>query len=114
LSTGFLAREIQLLDKSMGIDVHIEDICDFVDLDDDDDTTTTNNTNTIQQHQPIINIINSNVTIGNNNNTTFSDNVIYDHNDEYEFVFEEPDGVFGAPSAGANDDDLDFGNIIEI
>jgi hypothetical protein len=111
----FLAREIQLLDKSMGIDVTIDDICDFIDIDEnDDDTTTTDNTNTMHQQQPIINIINSNVTIGNNNNNTYSDNVIYDHNDEYEFIFEEPGGEFGAPSAGDNDDDLDFGDIIEI
>ena len=96
----------------MGIDVDIDEICDFIDLDDNDDITESSN-NTIQHQQPVINIINSNVTIGNNNNTTFSDNVIYDNNDEYEFIFEEPGGEFGAPSAGA-DDDLDFGNIIEI
>ena len=115
----FLAREIQILDKSMGIEVTIDDICDFVDLDiDDDETTTTDNTNTIHQ-QPIINIINSNVTIGNNNNnnTYHSNNVISDHDDDYNFIFEEPYGEFGTPSAGDNDDDidgLDFGDIIEI
>ena len=104
----------------MGIDVTIDDLCDFIDLDDnDDDTTTTDNTQPIQQ-QPIINIINSNVTIGNNNNnnTYHSNNVISDNdNDDYNFIFEEPEGTFGVPSAGANDDDIDgfdFGDIIEI
>jgi hypothetical protein len=67
----FLARDIQLLDKSMGIDVDIDDICNFIDLDDNDDMTeSSNNTQPIQNQQPIINIINSNVTIGNNNNNT--------------------------------------------
>jgi hypothetical protein len=83
----FLARESQLLDKSVGIDVSIDDICDFIDFN-DDDTVSSANTNTIQQ-QPVINIINSTVTIGNNNNHTYSNNVIYDDtNDEYEFIFE--------------------------
>jgi hypothetical protein len=106
-----LAREIQILDKSMGIDVTIEDICDFIDLDDNDytDGDSSINTNTLQQ-QPIINIINSTVNYHSNN-------VVYDHdnnNDEYNFIFEEPEGTFGVPSAGPDDDDLDFGDIIEI
>ena len=30
----FLARDVQILDKSMGLDVDIEDICEFIDFDD--------------------------------------------------------------------------------
>jgi hypothetical protein len=116
----FLAREIQILDKSMGIDVTIDDLCDFIDLD-DDITESTDNTNTMQHQQPIINIINSNVTIGNNNRYS-SDNIVYgdDNNNDYDFIFEEPEGTFGVPSAGSHDDDiandinLDFDDIIEI
>ena len=113
----FYAREIQILDKAMGIDVSIDDLCDFIDLDDNDDITESSNNTNIQQ--PIINIINSTVTIGNNNRYA-SDNIVYDHNDDYNFIFEEPEGVFGVPSAGPHDDDidndihLDFGDIIEI
>jgi hypothetical protein len=113
----FLARDIQILDKSMGIDVYVEDICEFVDFDDDDDTSTntnsiTTNTNTTN-FQPVFNITHSNVTISN----TPSRNVVYDNNDDLEFVFESPEGTFGVPSAGPLDDDidgLDFGDIIEI
>jgi hypothetical protein len=111
----FLARDIQILDKSMGIDVNIDDIFVFIDFDDDDDTTITNPipTNTHTNLQPVFNITNSNVTISN----TPSRNVVYDNNDDYEFVFESPEGTFGVPSAGPLDDDidgLDFGEIIEI
>jgi hypothetical protein len=113
----FLARDIQILDKSMGLDVDIEDMCDFIDFNDDDDSTITNsinaNTNTNTNYQPVFNITNSNITITN----TPSRNVVYDNNDDYEFVFESPEGTFGAPSAGPLDDDidgLDFGDIIEI
>jgi hypothetical protein len=99
----------------MGIDVLIDDICEFVVFDGYDDDSVSTNTNNNSNQQPVINIINSNVIIRHNNNNTYSDNIIYDdNNDEYEFVFEEPGGDFGAPSAGANDDDLDFGDIIEI
>jgi hypothetical protein len=115
----FLARNIQILDKSMGINVDVEDICDFIDFD-DDDTLSSNTTNTnpitINTHhlQPIFNITNSNVTISK----TPSRNIVYDNtNDDYKFVFESPEGTFGVPSAGTLDDDidgLDFGNIIEI
>ena len=67
-----LARDIQLLDHAMGINVDIDDICEFVDFDVDYETgdetasslTTSTTTNT-QSHQPVINIINSNVTISN-------------------------------------------------
>jgi hypothetical protein len=96
----------------MGINVDITDICDFIDLDDNDDNDgeSSINTNTLQ-HQPIINIINSTVNYHSNN-------VVYDDNNDYDFVFEdEPEGTFGVPSAGPNDDDidgLDFGDIIEI
>jgi hypothetical protein len=109
----FLARDIQILDKSMGIDVGVDDICDFIDFDDDDDTTITTNTHTHTNSQPIFNITNSNVTISN----TPPRNVVNDNNDDYEFVFESPEGTFGVPSAGPLDDDidgLDFGDIIEV
>ena len=115
----FLARDIQILDKSMGLDVNIEDMCDFIDFADDDDSTITNsinanaNTHTNTNYQPVFNITNSNITITN----TPSRNVVYDNNDDYEFVFESPEGTFGVPSAGPLDDDidgLDFGDIIEI
>jgi uncharacterized protein YdhG (YjbR/CyaY superfamily) len=69
------------------------------------------NTTTHTNFQPVFNITHSNVTI------TPSRNVVYDNNDDYEFVFESPEGTFGVPSAGPLDDDiegLDFGDIIEI
>ena len=108
MSTFFLAREIQLLGKSMGIDVSIDEICEFVDFDGYDDDSVSTNTNSNSNQQPVINIINSTVNYHSNN-------VVYDNNnDDYNFIFEEPEGTFGTPSAGPDDDDLDFGDIIEI
>ena len=110
----------------MGIDVDIDDICEFIDFDMDndnldyhhDDDNSSANTNTNQQ--PIINIINSTVTIGDNHHTTNTNHIIYDDtNDEYEFIFENSFfGTYGAPPSAGDDieDDihLDFGDIIEI
>jgi hypothetical protein len=110
-----LARDIQILDKSMGIDVTIDDICEFIDFNPDDDislslSTNTNNTNNTN-FQSIINITNSNVTISNTPNR----NIVYDDDDNIDFVFESSEGTFGAPPANGDDiDDLDFSDIIEI
>ena len=75
--------------------------------------STITNTHT-QARQPVINIINSNVTIANEP----SRNVVYDDNDNLEFIFKEPFGTYGAPPSEGDDieDDihLDFGDIIEI
>ena len=109
-----LARDIQLLDHAMGVNVEIDDICEFVDfgLDYDtcDETASTLTASTItntytQSHQPVINIINSNVTIANEP----SRNVVYDDNDNLEFIFEEPDVV-------DYDDmpEINFDEIVEI
>ena len=87
-----LARDIQLLDKAMGIDVDIDEICEFIDFGLDYDTgdetasTITNSTTNTTAQQPIFNIINSHVTISNQP----SRNVVYD-DDNLEFIFEEPD-----------------------
>ena len=108
-----LARDIQLLDRAMGVDVDIDDICEFVDFgldydtgDETASTLTTSTTNT-QSHQPIFNIINSNVTISNQP----SRHAVYDDDDNLEFIFEEPDDEH------CDDDDmpeLNFDEIIEI
>ena len=110
-----LARDIQILDNSMGINVDIDDLCEFIDFNPDEDISISSNNTSIPVSQPrfqdIININNSNVTI------TPSRNIVYDNDDDLEFVFESPEGTFGVPSAGPNDDDidgLDFGDIIEI
>ena len=103
-----LARDIQLLDKSMGVDADLEDLFEFIDLDDDvveldnDDDIV----QPIQTIHPTINIINSNVTISSQP----SRNIVYDNDDNMEFVFEELD-------APVDDDDmpiLNFDEIVEI
>ena len=109
-----LARDIQLLDQAMGFNVEIDDICEFVDFgldyDTGDESASTITTSTIpnthtQSNQPIFNIINSNVTIANEP----SRHVVYDYDDNLEFIFEEP-------NATVDDDmpELDFDDIIEI
>ena len=107
-----LARDIQLLDRAMGVDVDIDDICEFVDFGLDYDTgdetasTLTTSTTHTQSQQPVFNIINSHVTISNQP----SRHVVYD-DDNLEFIFEEPDDVH------CDDDDmpeLNFDEIIEI
>ena len=108
-----LARDIQLLDQAMGIDVNIDDICEFVDFgldyDTGDETASSLTTSTVNthSHQPIINITNSHVTIANER----SRQVLYD-DDNLEFIFEEPDDLH------CNDDDdipeLNFDEIVEI
>jgi hypothetical protein len=109
-----LARDIQILDKSMGINVDIDDPCEFIDFNDDDDVTLSPNSNSIPVNtnthlQPIINITNSNVTITPNRH------IVYDDDDNIDFVFESPEGEFGAlPSAGDDIEGLDFSDIIEI
>ena len=108
-------HQIQLLDVSMGMDIQLSDVFQFIgeNYEDDDDqshSTTTNDTHT----QPIINIVNSNVTITNTPNR----HIVYDDDDNLEFVFESPEGTYGAPPADGDDDcddiGLDFGEIIEI
>jgi hypothetical protein len=99
-----LAQDIQILDKSMGIDVTIDDLCDFIDFDDDVKTLSSSNTNTIPLNnytnlKPIINITNSNVTISNTPNR----HIVYDDDDNLEFVFESPEGTFGAPPLAGDD-----------
>ena len=108
-----LARDIQILDKSMGIDVDIDDICEFVDFDmdyDDGEETASSLTNTTtslsQTTQPIINIINSNVTISNEP----SRHVVYDDEDNIEFVFEDPD----VPVDYDDMPEINFDEIVEI
>ena len=116
-----LARDIQFLDHAMGVDVEIDDICEFVDFgldyDTGDETASTLTASTIantHSQQPVFNIINSRVTISNQP----SRNVVYDDDDNLEFIFEEPFGTYGAPPSAGDDieDDihLDFGDIIEI
>ena len=106
-----LARDIQLLDHAMGVDVEIDDICEFVDFGLDYDTgdetasTLTASTTNAPAQQPVININNSNVTFSNER----SRNVVYD-DDNLEFIFEEPD-------ASVDYDDmpeLNFDEIVEI
>jgi hypothetical protein len=85
-------NQIKLSDLSMGLDVDLVDIFDLIFDDDnnkvnDDSTLTTEiplkpNTNL----QPIINIINSNVTIAN----TPHRHIVYDDDDNIKFVFEKP------------------------
>ena len=107
-----LARDIQLLDQAMGVDVDIDDICEFVDFgldyDTGDDTASTLTTSTVNthSHQPVINITNSNVTISNQP----SRHIVYDDDDNLEFIFEEPDAI-------DYDDDMpeiNFDEIVEI
>ena len=94
-----------------GVDVEIDDICEFVDFGLDYDTgdetasTLTASTTNAPAQQPVINIINSNVTFSNER----SRNVVYDE-DNLEFIFEEPD-------ASVDYDDmpeLNFDEIVEI
>ena len=57
-------------------------------------------------HQPVINITNSNVTISNQP----SRHIVYDDDDNLEFIFEEPDAI-------DYDDDIpeiNFDEIVEI
>jgi hypothetical protein len=92
------------------------DIFDFVPFDNDNDEYSCNATPPQSMHiqpiQPVINISNSSVTI---NNT--SRGIIYDNNDNYEFIFEEPEGIYGAPPPAGddieNDINLEFDDIIE-
>jgi hypothetical protein len=107
-----LARDIQLLDYAMGINVEIDDICEFVDFgldyDTGDETASTLTASTIannQSQQPVFNIINSTVTISNQP----SRHVVYDDDDNLEFIFEEPDAV-------DYDDmpEINFDEIVEI
>ena len=107
-----LARDIQLLDKAMGIDVDIDEICEFIDFGLDYDTgdetasTLTNSTTNTTAQQPIFNIINSHVTISNQP----SRNVVYDDDDNLEFIFEEPD-----VSVDYDDmPEINFDEIVEI
>ena len=107
-------HQIQLLDNSMGPGVDVDDIFDILyDYDNDDvdnDSTFTPDTNL----HSVINIVNSNVTITNTPNR----HIVYDDDDNLEFVFESPEGTFGAPPAEGDDiegfEGLDFGEIIEI
>ena len=73
-----------------------------------DDDTESYHTSSLQPQpiQPIINIINSTVTISNEP----SRHIVYDDDDNIEFVFEEPDAL------GNYDDmpELNFDEIIEI
>ena len=96
----------------MGLAVDVDDLFDILfdnDNDDDNDSTITPDTNT----QPLINIVNSNVTITNTPNR----HIVYD-DDNLEFIFESPEGAIGAPPAEGDDiegyEGLDFGKIIEI
>ena len=108
-----LARDIQLLDKAMGVDVELDDLFDFIDMDYDDGAetestlshTASSQPQTIRSAQPIFNIINSNVTIANQS----SRHVVYDDEDNLEFIFEEPDAV-------DYDDmpEINFDEIVEI
>ena len=83
-------HQIQLLDIAMGTDITLTDLFDFIgeDLESDDDDQSSS-TITNQQPQPVINIINSNVTISNTPNR----HIVYDDDDNLEFVFESPEGL---------------------
>ena len=112
-----LVNQIQLLDNSMGLAVDVDDIFDIIfDHDDIDDeySESTNTISTTSNQPPIINITNSNVTISN----TPHRNIVYGEDDNLEFVFESPEGTFGAPPAEGDDiegfEGFDFGEIIEI
>ena len=109
-----LARDIQLLDKAMGIDVQLDELFEFIDMDyDDGDDTESSLSNTaslqsktIHSTQPIFNIINSNVTTPNEP----SRHVVYDDDDNLEFVFEDPD----VPVDYDDMPEINFDEIIEI
>jgi hypothetical protein len=111
------ARDIQILDKSMGVYVDIDEICDFIDFNPDEDISISSYSNSITNKtnthlQPIINITISIVTISN---SPSSRNIVYDDEDNLDFVFESPEGTFGAPPSFGDDiEGLDFGDIIEI
>ena len=109
-----LARDIQLLDKAMGVDVELDDLFEFIDMYDDDGNeteSTLSHTTSLQRTpyqttQPIINIINSTVTISNEP----SRHVVYDEDDNIEFVFEDPD----VPVDYDDMPEINFDEIVEI
>ena len=68
--------------------------------------TASSQSKTIHSTQPIFNIINSNVTISNES----SRHVVYDEDDNIEFVFEDPD----VPVDYDDMPEINFDEIVEI
>ena len=109
-----LARDIQLLNKAMGIEVEFDDLFEFIDMDYDEGNetestlshTASSQSKTIHSTQPIFNIINSNVTILNDP----SRHVVYDDDDNLEFVFEDLD----VPVDYDDMPEINFDEIVEV
>ena len=93
----------------MGVDVELDELFEFIDMYDDDGNeteSTLSHTTPYQTTQPIINIINSTVTISNEP----SRHVVYDEDDNIEFVFEDPD----VPVDYDDMPEINFDEIVEI